>query len=792
MCAACARPHVYEGDDEGCKANLTDCAAVPPGGSCTVACRWPYIMVGRPTAMGCKAGNEFTGRALELLGGWPKCVCPEPTKVPIGYKFGYKGRIECAEGYVGVPQLHEQRCDCPEVAVMTGCTAVADLKPCAKPYRIDKCRYDVSGCDGGVEPGKSCTVRCQQPTFSQDEALASCPYNNTNASTEPEWSSLRCILQYCEDPSPLPEGYEYNAEGGLQCIEGYSGTPTKQCSLGVTWQSTCEADTVFSGCTKIVNCQPPMILDTGDPPGIDKCMLNVYDCIDVEPGKTCEISCKWPYVGDPVIATCPMGNTDPAGLDWERPGCTLDPAGCAGEPNNVTEEYQPVPPSGLFPFGYKCARGYVGSPVKVCMPRVTCVPELQLRGCELILPCSEPKTNASKCMYQMADCQSVSPGTYCSLSCKAPFVGSATQGYCPNGNTNVNGLLWTPPVCTRGDYCMPPEYMPAGYKKLYPHGVECAVGYSGTANVTCEWSEEQCDNVPKLSGCVEEVPCASYNASGVRACLFEPSDGCASVAAGESCDVKCKHPFEGDEGKLYCPAGNIDPKTELHGAGPQCGCDEPNPAPEGYVMKTTYEFKAGGGYITKNHWECAPGYLGQAVKTCTTSDTNCSPKPALHGCFAPIPCSVGTWLDEDVRPGFIGGVLSFGAAMVDLRIDESNITGYKIMWSDGCNASEPIRAPVLKQATSRGSCCDPTAYTVRLPMMPVPAVSMQDGKVRIAVVAITTSGAAPPVGLTLALEDVSGSQLATAAADGRHHRRAVFWVLLTVFGLGCLYSEFIV
>eukprot|EP00928_Gymnodinium_smaydae_P069122 TRINITY_DN5250_c0_g1_i1.p1 TRINITY_DN5250_c0_g1~~TRINITY_DN5250_c0_g1_i1.p1 ORF type:complete len:900 (+),score=77.16 TRINITY_DN5250_c0_g1_i1:343-2700(+) len=750
-CTACA-PLAIRGPDR-CKVDVTRCQAVQPGGSCILSCAEPYV--GNTVNATCMVGNSNPVRQLK----WemPNCTCPDPKVLPEGYVKVGEGKYQCAEGYApeyeGAP---EKRCGCNEEHGLRGC---ALLKPCAPP-NVDTCRFDVEACSS-VMPGGTCEIKCREPAFASGMTIASCKSNNTNPLQELYWFPLRCMLVECADPPEIPEGYN-KTENGWECAAGWDGKVVKDCSPSGDWTKNCSSVTVLTGCQKIVNCFAPVLK------GLDACAFDTTTCTSIEPNSTCQIFCKSPYTGDPTTAFCPNRNVDTGGLQWTRPECDI--VEC-NEPSTVPNGYIKAANN----VGYDCAQSYTGFPKKVCAPTLSCQPLPTLVGCTQLIPC-RPTADAKKsCQYQFSDCESVTPGTSCTISCKVPFVGNSSTGYCVGSNTDPYGLQWerNPPQCTMGTACPLPPEMPEGYAKMANNkDAMCARGYTGTVVKTCNFDEVTCQTTPVFSGCVKMRPCLPFVAEGTEACIRDVSAACASVEAGGSCEVRCKKPYSGPAVILSCPDGNIDPELPLEGEFTECECPDPSPAPRGYNL-------------TGNGWVCANGFIGTPVKLCRPAE-DCMAQPTLTGCTPPVPCAASLMEDEDPRAGYIDAVLTFGPALVDSEIDESQIVDYKVYWADKCNTTLKEAAPRIPRGElnplahdvagaggrNNFACCFSDIYRIIIDPVFVPT-----GATQIMVVPTTTKGPSPQ-GTSIAIRDFVGAILPTGKAYPATGTPAVLAALL--------------
>jgi len=311
----------------------------------------------------------------------------------------------------------------------------------------------------------------------------------------------QCELE-CPDPSPSPVGYVKNSSGLWECDEDFMGIVDWSCSVK---QGSCAVLFDFEGCTQMAPCRAPFL---------DTCEFVGPDCAEVRSGKSCEISCQPPYIGEPVLATCPDQNEDlDQVLEWTPPICTS--TAC--------------PDLAILPEGYvqtstgfACAPGYAGVAQKVCRHVGTnCTHLTSMTGCAKIIPCRLFET-PDPCQYDISECLRVEPGSTCRLRCKEPFTGGATTGYCLADNTKDEGLLYLLPKCQLGRG-WDPLWVPTGYLRT-AEGWRCAPGFSGKL-------ELQCDVLPNCNldimptGCEPVLPC------GVEP--FSDMDGRAGFISGE-------------------------------------------------------------------------------------------------------------------------------------------------------------------------------------------------------------------------------------------------------------------
>ncbi|CAJ1453635.1 unnamed protein product [Effrenium voratum] len=351
MCQNCASITI---DDpvKRCMFNTSQCENVGPGQSCEIDCALPFVRVGNVTTGQCATGNSIPDRMIV----WqePMCICPEPASQQGYVKEGNVWR--CSQGFAGTPQVVcEPLPGCQGVqSFLQGCEK---LVPCAMPS-VDNCRFDVSRCTQ-VPPGGSCEIHCQQP-LTGNHTVAICKEMNTDPLQELDYFPLTCLLESCPDPSPWPVGYNKTPEGKWVCADGYNGTARNRCELGEdTWVEDCSAVAALSGCMEVVPCLAPSLT------GLDFCTYDVSACTSVAPGEKCEVHCKNPFTGAKTEADCPVGNTDPNGLMWTMPPCTLE---SCDEPGTVPAGYRR---SGT---AWECAQSYTGFAEKAASRAAGCAP----------------------------------------------------------------------------------------------------------------------------------------------------------------------------------------------------------------------------------------------------------------------------------------------------------------------------------------------------------------------------------------------------------------------------------
>lgn len=478
---------------------------------------------------------------------------------------------------------------------------------------VDTCMYNVTQCVN-VGPGKSCDIDCAgQYMRVGNKTTGTCPAGNSNPSRLLIWQKPVCE---CPEP-PLLEGYIKYPTGcvGLECkyrcTDRFSGTPKVMCAP----DNQCNVTSYLTGCKKLTPCALP---------SVDRCRFDVSRCASVQPGKSCEIHCRKPLLGNYTVGMCPDQNTNESTeLDYYPLTCLLETC----------------PDPSPWPAGYNktasgkwvCATGYNGTARNRCALGNAwtddCSAVAALSGCHPIVNCLAPSLTyqmpgLDACKYDMSACQSVAPGEKCEVHCKTPFAGTKTEAHCPAGNVNPNGLVWQKPPCQL-ESCAEPGSIPAGYIRLGSAGWQCAQSYTGFAEKRCE-PTASCEALPVLRGCSQQVPCQAKQGD----CQYDMY-GCVSVRPGQKCKIRCKAPFAGNVTEAQCPYGNTD-RNGLVWKPPECfldSCADPPP---------------GNGYVKgfDGNWECAPGYSGTVTKNCTWLEAECRAVPSLSGCVPEQSCKV--------------------------------------------------------------------------------------------------------------------------------------------------------
>eukprot|EP00928_Gymnodinium_smaydae_P069471 TRINITY_DN5296_c0_g1_i2.p1 TRINITY_DN5296_c0_g1~~TRINITY_DN5296_c0_g1_i2.p1 ORF type:complete len:2437 (+),score=447.74 TRINITY_DN5296_c0_g1_i2:1023-7313(+) len=117
---------------------------------------------------------------------------------------------------------------------------------------------------------------------------------------------------------------------------------------------------------------------------------------------------------------------------------------------------------------------------------------------------------------------------------------------------------------------------------------------------------------------------------------------CGRVMPNTTCEVPCMLPYVSESlGVASCPAGNVDPKTELRLTVPFCDmdCTPLEDVPTGYVSYPYIKTDIG--------WTCASGYSGFVTTGCGTAP-DCSLKLELTGCENVVRCAPPTLKQEEL------------------------------------------------------------------------------------------------------------------------------------------------
>ncbi|CAL1145512.1 unnamed protein product [Cladocopium goreaui] len=358
-----------------CDQDVSDCTDVQPGGTCFVTCRQPWTSI-ESTLGTCPDDNVDPMRTVTWTHPTCELRCPAPNPMPDGFVWDEATRTaSCKEGYLGPASTVciVNNMTCEVTTFVSGCQK---LMPCLLPP-VDPCRVNMTQCRD-VMPGESCRPRCIQPfELYGPAALARCPENNLLPDAELQWLQFpNCSVFECEDPSPVPAGYAFGINENdpvavghgiprWYCAPGYVGIAERVCS----GNATCGVVAFLSGCLPIIACRAPVV---------DTCRVDDSRCGSIRPGSRCTLSCRPPFVGAQTVASCSVRNTEPDGLLFRSPICTL--------PSN----FDPIPLDTGFSStyeGYRCGVGYAGRIQTVCRMQAGCRTTTYPVGCAPPVPC---------------------------------------------------------------------------------------------------------------------------------------------------------------------------------------------------------------------------------------------------------------------------------------------------------------------------------------------------------------------------------------------------------------------
>eukprot|EP00930_Biecheleria_cincta_P015702 TRINITY_DN13001_c0_g1_i1.p1 TRINITY_DN13001_c0_g1~~TRINITY_DN13001_c0_g1_i1.p1 ORF type:complete len:3592 (-),score=360.49 TRINITY_DN13001_c0_g1_i1:116-10366(-) len=620
--------------------NVTNCTDVKPGESCQVTCAEPYV--GTPSLATCYSENTNPARPLEMPVDPCSLGCADLVEIPRGYKRrnitgvgvvkSRNPRLEAwecdvADRYSGTADVHcELDATCRTSKVFEGCQPI--IRPCLAP-ELDGCKYDVSDCHK-VSPGGSCTIRCAG-NYTGKPSVGVCPEGNRQDEGL-QFRKPRCLNEdpSCPLPSSNPEGYSLDdLTEEFSCAAGSVGTEiSTRCGHDEVCQNVIEP----TGCVDTFPCAPPKV-DVE----FFMCERSNLDCWNVDSGASCELDCKLPFRGPPIVAKCPAGNTNSTRqlvLDWIPCDCP--------DPSSIPDGYV------KDRFGYwQCAEGYTGTAVKQCRrgrgKDSICIALPELVGCEPSQPCA--RLVADKCEQNVSQCAMVQPSSRCTITCNEPWeTEQSTVATCQDKNTDITRpLVWQAPVCRKR--CAEPAVLPEGYGWWsHNYSAYCLEGFLGPATTTCTLNTTSCNMTTEVAGCHRLVPCIPpiYQKCAVNMTF------CQNVMPGESCTANCSLPYVGFRDKVEgfvlakasCPAGNIDPERMLDwDLPPNCSvpsCEDPAPLPDGYAFGVKPR-RRGEVFNPEPQWYCDTGFIGLPERYCGTNK-DCVASGFLRGCKPRVSC----------------------------------------------------------------------------------------------------------------------------------------------------------
>ncbi|CAK9035728.1 unnamed protein product [Durusdinium trenchii] len=247
---------------------------------------------------------------------------------------------------------------------------------------------------------------------------------------------------------------------------------------------------------------------------VDLCQYDVSDCQAVSRGNSCTISCRLPYSGTSLTATCPQNNTDALqGLQVTLPSCSF--------PTCPDPQQLPLGYVRHANGSYGCDQDYIGTAVRTCSAfsdqalgnaaqGPQCYTEAVFSGCKVvaeIVPCQPPVVD--KCLHNASSCMgpALQPGGACEIGCLSPFYRGEARASRGGTEVNAEGLGWrwqdlsgwrlnaaAEPKYERGVWCPEPTLEeepaygrnPEGGSSQDSSGWICNPGYAGIAQVYCQ------------------------------------------------------------------------------------------------------------------------------------------------------------------------------------------------------------------------------------------------------------------------------------------------------------------
>eukprot|EP00929_Paragymnodinium_shiwhaense_P067901 TRINITY_DN34135_c0_g1_i1.p1 TRINITY_DN34135_c0_g1~~TRINITY_DN34135_c0_g1_i1.p1 ORF type:complete len:2270 (+),score=350.43 TRINITY_DN34135_c0_g1_i1:69-6878(+) len=574
----CGMPEV-----DACKLQMVNCKDIWPGDSCVVSCKFPYVAL--PSVAICYPGNTDPTRGLLLVEPECELTCPPPKIVPKGYTKNSTGHWVCDEGWGGdVLAQCRIREDCSSWLELSGCSPE---EPCQIPYH-DRCRYTFEECSE-VMPNKTCPVKCATP-YVGNASSAKCPEGNTDPTTLLQWTAPKCEMD-CRPLESVPEGYVtypyVKTFEGWECAPGYSG----EISVGCSTAPDCSQQLELTGCRNIISCAQPVLAIE------ERCTFDILDCLFLGSGKTCEVFCRWPYIGDPVEAKCPMWNTNPLQRPvYEQPACRI--LDCPEPPEGIPAGYRKRDdvPEGE-PVVWECDDNYYGQAVSECVFNWECDSHLDLSGCAPLTPCIMVAND--DCVADWTICaDGVYSGKQCEIPCQEPYFGTSGYGTCVPDNTDPLQAM---------DYVLP----------------SCDINCTEqVANNTLEegyvWPEWDCDEE------AIHFPLVGVNVSCVAEQLMVQS-----IALPHECKEWCMNMPECHAYKTqiteFSENGTACDECVLYGGH---DCSQPYQVPID-CNGTAHLFQ-----------KKSVAYAGDAVRTfCDIQEESCEPYTAFEGCKPIVPCA---------------------------------------------------------------------------------------------------------------------------------------------------------
>ncbi|CAK0908216.1 unnamed protein product, partial [Prorocentrum cordatum] len=382
-----------------------------------------------------------------------------------------------------------------------------------------------------------------------------------------------------------------------KCAERFGGSVREECVMG----EDCSPHLTLAGCEPLPTCSPP---------AIDRkfCFVDATDCTGLLPGESCELRCRYPYVGrtKPAVCSLKLGGSNVSRRNGsnasELTGWNVSELGGSNASDSNGSNVSELNGSNAWDAN--------GSNVS------------ELNG-----------SNTSELNGSV-----VPQGNDVSVLLDSGVADDAEEMLM----MEWDGL----PECNLSCPDLPPADAPRGYNWTAETGWRCDVGFIGDPTTDC-YEDDHCTIVVTISGCIELMPCLPPNITDE--CMFNASE-CVSLQPGEQCSILCKHPYDGAPSVTTCPGSNTDATYRPAYIFPQCSlvCPTPDPLTLGYNRS-----QAG-------NWSCAIGYeedssdedhsvLTSANVTYVSSlpafraecviDADCVAEWELQGCYPGLPCT---------------------------------------------------------------------------------------------------------------------------------------------------------
>eukprot|EP01047_Picozoa_sp_COSAG01_P057517 COSAG01_NODE_6658_length_3560_cov_2.825195_1_plen_1176_part_01 len=715
-CAALPNP--------GAAWNSSACTALPAGGSCVVRCATGYAVRPSQNATATRTCPSMNTAGSTLPTGddpYPLCEpivgCADswpPLVQGCGaMRAGNVCQAGCQPGYAATldadgNSILTSTYTCPESNVLATTQPIGTGPSCAAivgcaPLPDQGAAFDEGNC-ASVAAGDECTLSCAIGWVTVLPATYRCPPLTTSVQTVPIAIGATILptctrIVPCAGPSNLGTAFTVSCNAAstannavtaghscsVTCAAGYVGTGTVLLCPPQNTDPTSELTGALPTCTPTVRCAALTIQQ----------IYNTSQCVNVQPGQTCPVTCSHNHVGGVGFFNCPTTNQDPlrqpsgilptcvpivpcldprlkydarsgnfvARLSASQsiyPGSSVvlspghDVSACVPQPCPASGNGQPP---ACLPSGRSCTvtcmPGYAGGTGSLMCPTLNTqrylAPQGTLPTCRLVVPCHALDDQGPQ--FFERDCTRVSAGGNCTVGCATGYVGGASLFRCPGDNVDgqPRGLL---PACTALQPCAAlsnqgTQYdlsdcasMAAGDKC----NVVCAPGFSGAvASFLCPTGNVNTITMPQgtLPSCRPIVDCASLANQGAP---FNESL-CGSVTAGGSCLVTCSTGYTGVGSKYGCSPSNTNTSTQPVGTLPTCtalvGCGPVVLAAQDAIGRDASpcaSTSAGQSCLLR----CASGYVGQAtVYTCPALNVNASiaPTGTLPICVPIVACA---------------------------------------------------------------------------------------------------------------------------------------------------------